>query len=158
MGNILNIPHPQMGPKAWGLAQHGGPSGWRRITRQVWFCAWWKGRTAPIALIGAAQLRAVGISSCCYIVNAQNHPLWATSRKEGMAWYSSWPMPSLCSSPPHPPHPPPKPTHRLSYPPLIQACSPTPTFRSKIPKCSILKDALRRNTGLLWSINFFNPF
>jgi hypothetical protein len=40
---------------------------------------------------GAVQLRADGISSCCYIVNVHNHP----SRKDGMACYSSRPMPSL---------------------------------------------------------------
>ncbi len=57
---------------------------------------WWTGRnaclcrTAPVAL-----LRADGISSCCYIVNVHNHPSWATSRKGGMAWYSSRPKPSL---------------------------------------------------------------
>jgi hypothetical protein len=75
-------------------------AGWRRVTRQVWFCTWWTGRTAclfrivPIALTGAVQLRTEGTSSCCYIVNAHKHPSWATSRKEGMACYSSRPMPS----------------------------------------------------------------
>ncbi len=74
----------------------------RRVTRQVWFYPWWTGRTAclfrtvPVDLTGHAQLRADGISSCCYIVNVHNHPSWATSHKEGMAWYSSRPMPSLC--------------------------------------------------------------
>jgi hypothetical protein len=89
-----------MRPKARGQAQHGGPPGcgWRRVSRQVWFCTWWTGRTAclfrtvPVALTGAAQLRADGISSRCYIVNVHNHPSWATSRKEGMAWYSSRPI------------------------------------------------------------------
>jgi hypothetical protein len=79
----------------------GRLAGWKRVTRQVWFCTWWTGcttclfRTLPVALTGAAQLRADGISSCCYIINVHNHPSWATSRKEGMAWYSSRPMPSL---------------------------------------------------------------
>jgi hypothetical protein len=50
-------------------------------------------RTVPIAMTGAAQLRADGIYSCCYAVNVHNHPWWGTSRKEGMAWYSSKPMP-----------------------------------------------------------------
>ncbi len=45
--------------------------------------------TVPAALTGAAQLRDDGTSSCCYIINVYNHPSWATSRKEGMAWYSS---------------------------------------------------------------------
>ncbi len=52
-------------------------AGWRRVTPQVWFCMWWTGRSAflfltvPVALTGAARLRAGGISSCCYIVNVQ---------------------------------------------------------------------------------------
>jgi hypothetical protein len=70
-------------------------AGWRRVTRQVWFCVWWTGhiaclfRTVPVALTGAARMRADGISSWCYNINVHNHPSWATSRKEGMAWYSS---------------------------------------------------------------------
>jgi hypothetical protein len=31
-------------------------------------------RTIPVALTGAAQLRADGISSSCYIANVHNHP------------------------------------------------------------------------------------
>ncbi len=31
-------------------------------------------RTVPVALTGAAQLRADGISRCCYIVKVHNHP------------------------------------------------------------------------------------
>ncbi len=60
-------------------------AGWRRMIRQVWFCTWWTSRiaclfrTVPVALTGAAQLRADGISSCCYIVNVHNHPSWALS-------------------------------------------------------------------------------
>jgi len=79
-------------------------AGWRRVTRQVWFCALYGRastsclfRTIPVALTGAAQLRADGISSCSYIVNVNNHASWATSCKEGMAWYSSRPMLSLWS-------------------------------------------------------------
>ncbi len=83
-------------------------AGWRRVAQQMWFCMWWTGRTAYlfrtvlVALTGAAKLRAQGISSCCYIVNVHNHPSWAMSRKEGMAWYSSRPMPSLYLKQPHP--------------------------------------------------------
>ncbi len=72
-----------MRPKARGLAQHGGPPGWleesdpsclilsvmdepTRLIRTV--------VTVPVALAGAAQLRAEGISSCCYIVNVHNLP------------------------------------------------------------------------------------
>ncbi len=52
-----------------------------------------------VALTGAAQLRADGISSCCYVVNIHNHPSWATSRKEAMVWYSSRPtMPTWHST------------------------------------------------------------
>jgi hypothetical protein len=77
---------------------------WRRVTQLVWnwsFCTWWMGgtaclyRTVPVALKGAAQQRAKGIPSCCYIVNVHNLPSWTTSRKKGMAWYSRRPMPSL---------------------------------------------------------------
>ncbi len=53
-------------------------------------------RTVPNALTWAAHLLADGISSCCYTVNVKNHPSSATSREEGMAWYSCRPMPSLC--------------------------------------------------------------
>ncbi len=69
--------------------------GWRSVTRQVWFFIP-DGRAVPVALTGAAKLRADGISSCCSLVNVHIHPSWATSRKEGIAWYSSRPMPSLC--------------------------------------------------------------
>ncbi len=60
-------------------------AGWRRVIRQVWFCTRWTGRTdclfrtVPVALRGAAQLRADGISSCCYVVNVHNRPSWAMS-------------------------------------------------------------------------------
>ncbi len=53
----------------------------------------------PIALIGAAQLRADGISSCCDIVNVPQPSVesYVTSHKEGMVQYpySSSPMLSL---------------------------------------------------------------
>jgi hypothetical protein len=52
-------------------------------------------RSLLIALTGAAQMRADEISNCCYIVNVSNHPLCVMSRKDGMAWQSSRPMPSL---------------------------------------------------------------
>ncbi len=94
------------GSEQWGRRLEGWPNtvarldgGWRRWYRQV--CTWWTVRTAclsrtvPITLTKAAQLRADGISICCYIVNVHNHPSWATSHKEGTAWYSSRPMPSL---------------------------------------------------------------
>jgi hypothetical protein len=77
-------------------------AGWKRVTRPgviLWFCMRRMDRTAflfrtvLVAVTGAAQLRADGIFSCCFIVNVHSHPSWATSRKEGMAWYSSIPMP-----------------------------------------------------------------
>jgi hypothetical protein len=70
-----------MRPMARGLAPHGGPPGWREEgDPQVWFCTWWTGhisclfRTVPVALTGAAQVRADGISSCRYKVNLHNYP------------------------------------------------------------------------------------
>ncbi len=75
---------------------HTVPNG-SRLARQVWFCTWWTGRTACLfytvldALTEAAQLRANGISSCCYLVNVNktSQPSimsYSTSRKEGLAW------------------------------------------------------------------------
>jgi hypothetical protein len=77
LGNILNIPHPQMGQKARGLAQLGGPPGWLEESNPAGLilCVMEGPYPVPVALTGTAQLRAVGISSCCYIVNVQNHPL-----------------------------------------------------------------------------------
>ncbi len=84
------------GTYQWGRMLEGWSStaarlaGWRRVTRQVWFCTWWTGcttclfRTLPVALTGAAQLRADGIYSCCYIINVHKHPSWATWRSK--AW------------------------------------------------------------------------
>jgi hypothetical protein len=76
-----------MRPKARGLAHHGGPSGW--LTESDPAGVILNVMTLLVAMTGAAQLRADGISSCCYIVNVHNHPSRATSRKEGMVWYSS---------------------------------------------------------------------
>ncbi len=94
-----------MRPKARGLVQHGGPPGraWGEWPGRCDFGFWtlWTGRTArlfrtvPVALTGAAQLRADRVSSCCYIVNVNNHPSWATSRKGDIAWYSGRLMSSL---------------------------------------------------------------
>jgi hypothetical protein len=63
-----------MRPKARWLAQHGGPSGWLE-ERDPAGCDFVRdGRSMP---------------------NVHKTPSWATSRMEGMAWYSSRPMPSL---------------------------------------------------------------
>jgi hypothetical protein len=76
-------------------------AGWRRVTWQMRFCMWCMGptaclfRTVPVALTGAAQLRAGGIFSCCYIVNVHNRPSLATSRME--AWPGTLVNPRLLS-------------------------------------------------------------
>jgi hypothetical protein len=69
-----------MRPKARGLAQHGGPPGWLEESNPagVIFVRDRRGyrlpfRTEPVALTRTAQLRAYGISSCCYIVNVHSH-------------------------------------------------------------------------------------
>ncbi len=54
-------------------------AGWGRVTRQVWFCTWWTGRTAclfstvPVDLTGAAQLRSVEIFCCLNIEMYTKH-------------------------------------------------------------------------------------
>jgi hypothetical protein len=70
-----------MSSKTRGPVQHGGPPGWQEGSDPAGvilyvmdgpyrlFC-----RTVPAAVQGAAQLRAGGISSCCYIANVYNHP------------------------------------------------------------------------------------
>jgi hypothetical protein len=91
--------HDQWGRRLEGWANTSARlAGLRREIWQLWFCAWWTDRTpclfstVPVAQKRAAQLRADGISSCCFIVNVHNHPSWATSCKEDMAWCSSRPM------------------------------------------------------------------
>jgi hypothetical protein len=66
---------------ARGLAQQGVPPGWLKEGGLAGVILYVMGghtarlfRTIPVALTGAAQLRADGISSCRYIVNAHNHP------------------------------------------------------------------------------------
>ncbi len=82
--------------RPWGWSNtEARLAGSRILTRRMWFCTWLTGRTVclfrtvPVALTGAAKLRADGISSCFYIANVHNHPSWAMSHKEDMAWYSS---------------------------------------------------------------------
>jgi hypothetical protein len=66
-----------MRPKARGLTQHGGRPGWLEksdpagVILDVMDCL---SRTVPVALTGAAQVRADGISNCCYIINVHNRP------------------------------------------------------------------------------------
>ncbi len=86
-------------PKARGLVRHGGPPGWMEESDPagvILYMMYGSYRppspyTNPVALTGAAQLLSDEISSCCYIINVHNHPSWATSRKEVMAWYSRIP-------------------------------------------------------------------
>jgi hypothetical protein len=70
-----------MRPKARGLAQHGGPPGWQEESDPAGvilymidgpYCL---SCTVPVALTGAAQLRADGISSCCYMNTTIRHEL-----------------------------------------------------------------------------------
>jgi hypothetical protein len=75
-----------MKPNARGLVQHGGTPGWLEggeesdPTGMILHVMDGPHRTAclfltvQVALTGAAQLRADGISSCCCIVNVHNHP------------------------------------------------------------------------------------
>ncbi len=113
-----------MRSKARGLAQHGGtPAGWRRVTLQarVWFCMWWTVHAACPDQWGRPKARGLTQhggpagwleesdpagcdlyvthylprSGADLLINVHKSPSWATSRKEGMAWNSSRPMPSL---------------------------------------------------------------
>ncbi len=77
------------------MAQYGGPPGWLEESYPAGvilyvmdgpYCLPFPYRTA-VVLTGAAQLRA----------HVHNHPPWATSRKEGMAWYSSRTIRNLLS-------------------------------------------------------------
>ncbi len=86
-----------------GLAHHGGPPGWLEESDPAGVLLYVMDvpcrnarlfRTVSVALTGA-----VGIFSCCYIANLDNNPSRATSRKEGMGWCSSKPMPSLWRCP-----------------------------------------------------------
>ncbi len=76
-GFISNIQLSTQTPKARGLTRHGGPPGWLEksdpagVILDVMDCL---SRTVPVALAGAAQVRADGISSCCYIINVHNRP------------------------------------------------------------------------------------
>ncbi len=92
-----------MRPKVRGLTKHGVPPGWLEESDPAGWDFVRDGRAVSPAFsvphwLSWKELRADGISSCFYlysIVNVGNHPSWAMSRKEGMAWYSSRPMNSL---------------------------------------------------------------
>jgi hypothetical protein len=85
------------GRRLWGRILEGWPNtaarlaGWRRVTREVCFLYVMDGpchlpwRTEPLAPRSGADL----------LLDVLKTPSRATWRKEGMAWYSSRPMPSL---------------------------------------------------------------
>jgi hypothetical protein len=67
--------------KARGLVQHGGPPCWLEESETAGVILDVMDRPyrlsfpiVPVALTGSSQLRADGISSCCYIVNVHNYP------------------------------------------------------------------------------------
>jgi hypothetical protein len=65
--------------KARGLAHHGGSPGWLEESDPASVNLYGPSRLpfpyrTGVALTGAAQLRADGISSCYYIVIVHNHP------------------------------------------------------------------------------------
>jgi len=105
-----------MRPKARGLAQHGAAAhlgGWRGDPH-LWFCMWWTGRTACMPFSYRTGCPDMSCPAKCWwnfqqllhtMVNVHNHPSWAASRKEGMAWYSSRPLPSQFSESASPQHP-----------------------------------------------------
>jgi hypothetical protein len=61
-----------MRPKARGLAPTRRPA-WLARSDGPYRLPF---RTVPVALTGAVQLRTDGISSCCYIDNVHNQPLY----------------------------------------------------------------------------------
>ncbi len=93
-----------MRPKARWLAQHGGPPGWLEgcdLAGVILYVMDGPCRLPFPYRTGCPDGSCPAVcwwnfQPCCYIVNVHNHPSWAKSRKEGMAWYSSRPMPSLC--------------------------------------------------------------
>ncbi len=57
---------------------------------RVWFCTWWTVHSAC-----PDRPHHLPLSRADLLLNVHETPSWATTRKEGMAWYSSRPMPSL---------------------------------------------------------------
>ncbi len=88
-----------MRPKARGLVQHGSLPSWLEESALAGVILYVMDGPFLFALTGAAQLRADGMSSCCYIINTHNLMSWATSRKEGMSRYSIKLMSSLWCQP-----------------------------------------------------------
>ncbi len=102
-----------LGPSQWDRRLEGWPNtaaclaGWRRVTRQVWFCTWWMDRTACLFhTVPYSPDRSYPAASwwnfqLLFYSKCAQHPswIWSTSRKEAMAWYSSRPMPYLWDLP-----------------------------------------------------------
>ncbi len=77
--------HGPMRPKARGLAQHGGLSGWleRRVTQRVWFGTWWRVHKAcPGRIKQLAPVWGWPNTKC------KQNTVRSSSRKEGMVCYS----------------------------------------------------------------------
>ncbi len=97
-----------------------------RATRRPAWLAWgeWPagrdfvrdGRSMPPALTD--HTTCPGLHGADILLNVHKTPSWATSRKEGMAWFSGRPMTSLWSPPLHTDKPPPE----IPHPVLISVC------------------------------------
>jgi hypothetical protein len=85
--------HP-MRPKARGLAQRGGPPCWLKESDPAGCDFVRDGRSMPPALTDHTTCTGLGL---IYYTNVHKTPSRAMSRKEGTAWYSSRPKPSLCA-------------------------------------------------------------
>jgi hypothetical protein len=62
-------------------------AGWRKVTQQGWFCTWW--------IVNAACPEGphhLSWSGADLFLNVHKTASWATSRNEGVAWYSSRPV------------------------------------------------------------------
>jgi hypothetical protein len=84
---------------ARGLAQHDSPPGWLEGSDPAGCDFLRDARSKPTALRG--HIICPGLGLICYWMYAKHLHELGTSRKKGMVWwYSSIPMPSLCSRPP----------------------------------------------------------
>jgi hypothetical protein len=89
-----------MRPKASGLVQPGGPPGWLEESDPIGSDIVRDGRSMPPALTEHTICPGLGLILGWAITKCAKTLSWAMSRKEGMAWYSSRPMPSLWSQHP----------------------------------------------------------
>ncbi len=93
--HVIGTERRAMSPKARGLAQHGGPPGWLEKIDSAGCDFMRDERSMPPALKDPHT--TCPSSGADLLLNVHKTPLWAMSHKEGMAWYSSRPMPSLWS-------------------------------------------------------------